>query len=38
MKKLVFILTIAMTLVMSKNVIAQETIVDVARIRRFWYC
>ena len=30
MKKLVFILTIAMTLVMSKNVIAQETIVDVA--------
>lgn len=30
MKKLVLILTIAMTLVMSKNVIAQETIVDVA--------
>ena len=30
MKKLVFILTIAMTLIMSKNVIAQETIVDVA--------
>ena len=30
MKKLVFILTISMTLVMSKNVIAQETIVDVA--------
>ncbi len=30
MKKLVLILTIAMTLVMSKNVIAQQTIVDVA--------
>ena len=30
MKKLVLILTIAMTLVISKNVIAQETIVDVA--------
>ena len=30
MKKLALILTIAMTLVMSKNVIAQETIVDVA--------
>ena len=30
MKKLVLILTIAMTLIMSKNVIAQETIVDVA--------
>lgn len=30
MKKLVLILTIAMTLVISKNVIAQKTIVDVA--------
>ena len=30
MKKLVLILTIAMTLVMSKNVVAQQTIVDVA--------
>jgi uncharacterized surface protein with fasciclin (FAS1) repeats len=30
MKKLALILTIAMTLVMSKNVIAQQTIVDVA--------
>ena len=30
MKKLALILTIAMTLVMSKNVIAQKTIVDVA--------
>ena len=30
MKKLVLILTIAMTLVMSKNVVAQGTIVDVA--------
>ena len=30
MKKLVFILTIAMTLVISKNVVAQGTIVDVA--------
>jgi len=30
MKKLVLILTVAMTLVISKNVIAQKTIVDVA--------
>ena len=32
MKKLVLILTIAMTLVISKNVVAQGTIVDLSLI------